>query len=66
MNGLCQKCPNGTAFDGSQCSKSTSAITCPSNQILVDGKCVCNSGLYLINDQCMPCPAYTRWNGKYC
>ena len=66
INGICQQCPDGTAFDGSQCSKTASAIKCPSNQILVDGKCVCNSGLYLINDQCLPCPAYTRWNGKYC
>jgi hypothetical protein len=27
---------------------------------------VCNSGLYLINGQCISCPPYTNWNGKFC
>lgn len=66
INGVCQKCPAGTAFDGAQCSQTSSPITCPSNQILVNGSCVCNSGLYLINGQCLSCPPYTLWNGRFC
>lgn len=69
INGICQQCPSGTAFDGSQCSSTTkvsTTIACGSNQVLINGNCVCNNNLYLINGQCLACPPYTVWNGKYC
>jgi hypothetical protein len=69
INGVCQQCPSGTTFDGSQCSSNTvvkPTTTCGSNQISVNGTCVCNNGLYLIGGQCLACPPYTTWNGKYC
>lgn len=67
IGGVCQSCPAGTVFDGSQCTTTTVVtVTCGSNQVAVDGVCVCNSGLYLIDGACLACPAYTTWNGKFC
>jgi len=66
INGVCQSCPAGTGFDGTQCSAKVPTVSCSSNQIAVNGSCVCNSGLYLINGQCLSCPPYTFYNGKYC
>lgn len=61
-------CADGTVFDGSQCSPVVvpPTVVCGANQIEVDGVCVCNSGLYMVGNQCLGCPAYTTWNGRYC
>ena len=69
VNNICQQCPAGTAFDGSQCSSSVivqPTLTCGSNQVEINGVCVCNSGLYNVGGLCLPCPAYTKWNGQFC
>lgn len=63
------RCPTGSQFDGSQCSlvKVTPEPTpCGSNQVRVNNECVCNDGLHLINNECLACPRYTTWNGKFC
>ena len=68
INGICQKCPQDTRFDGAKCA-STVVVppnNCGANQVSVNGKCVCNSGLYLIKGECLACPPYTTWNGKFC
>jgi hypothetical protein len=65
INNICQACSAGTAFDGSQCS-SKASNSCGSNQVSVNGQCVCANGFYLVNSQCISCPAYTTWNGSYC
>jgi hypothetical protein len=41
-------------------------LICGSNQVEINGVCVCNSGLYNVGGLCLPCPAYTNWNGKFC
>ena len=71
ISGTCQQCPSGTFFDGLKCvsrsvTPAATTVTCGSNQVAVNGECVCNDGLYLINGVCLACPAYTTWNGKYC
>lgn len=69
INGVCQVCPAGTTFDGSQCS-STSLVNpsanCGSNEIAVKGECVCSAGFNKVEGQCLACPANTEWNGVYC
>jgi hypothetical protein len=50
-----------------QCSsRVTPPVSCGSNQIYVNGACSCSAGFYNINNQCLACPANTRWNGVYC
>ncbi len=69
INGVCQVCPSGTTFDGSQCS-STSLVNpsanCSSNEIAVKGECVCSAGFNKVEGQCLSCPENTTWNGVYC
>ena len=65
INGLCQTCPEGTSFDGAQCSSKANG-NCGSNQISVNGACVCSAGFFDINGSCLACPANTKWNGRFC
>lgn len=66
MSGNCIKCPSNTAWDGKSCNPQVPVNTCGSNQILINGKCVCQDGFNNIEGVCLQCPAGTTWNGKYC
>ena len=47
INNKCQKCPEGTNFDGASCAVSATATKCyKANEILIDGKCVCEEKFY--------------------
>lgn len=55
VNGQCERCPEGYVYDEitQWCLGSN---PCAANQILVDGVCICQPGLIVIQNICQRCP----------
>ena len=67
INSKCQSCPQGTFYDGRQCTQGQVSQGCDGPYQFWNGyACVCIPGFFQIDQYCVTCPNLTVWNGYYC
>lgn len=69
VNGKCSSCPKGQVFDPttSKCLAAfystvqlgTLLSVCKANEVVVEGKCVCDEWSIKVGDRCVGCPYST-------
>ena len=69
VNGICMACPNGLVYDPttgtclavfhSKGQNTDQISVCKANEVVVDGKCVCDERSVRSNGHCYPCPPTT-------